>query len=107
MSNELPVIDLTQKPKQSWGTNEILSIVVVIWFVALACAHITAAIRTQPSQGESVIERTFTANTSLQIEAKPSTNKKSEDAELSRVYLHKAADVLELPYKPGDYLLDA
>jgi uncharacterized protein with FMN-binding domain len=33
MSNELPVLSQPPKPKQTWGTNELLAIAVVIWFV--------------------------------------------------------------------------
>ena len=44
--------------------------VLILVCIGLACAHIVSAIRTQPSQGESVIERTFTANASLQTTIK-------------------------------------
>jgi uncharacterized protein with FMN-binding domain len=33
MPNELPVVDTTQPRKRAWRTNEILAVVVVIWFV--------------------------------------------------------------------------
>ena len=44
--------------------------VLILVCIGLANAHIVSAIRTQPSQGESVIERTFTTNASLQTEPK-------------------------------------
>jgi hypothetical protein len=42
---------------------EVVWSVLLFICIGLACAHIVSAIRTQPSQGENVIERTFTANT--------------------------------------------
>ena len=47
--------------------------------VGLALAHIASAIRTQPSQGESVIRRTYTANPSVASEPQTSSSTNQEN----------------------------
>lgn len=42
--------------------------VLILICIGLALAHVISSIRTQPSQGESVIQRTFTKNETLASE---------------------------------------
>ena len=41
--------------------------VLILICIALAFAHIASAIRTQPSHGESLTERTFTVNEIVEV----------------------------------------
>ena len=54
--------------------------VLILTCVGLALAHIVSAVRTQPSQGESVIQRTFTTNETLASEPQSSSSPNQENS---------------------------
>jgi hypothetical protein len=54
--------------------------VLILICIGLACAHIVSAIRTQTSQGESVIKRTYTANPSIASEPQSSASSNQENS---------------------------
>jgi hypothetical protein len=56
--------------------------VLILICIGLACAHIVSAIQTQPSQGESVIKRTYIANPNIASEpqSNASTNQENSNA---------------------------
>ena len=54
--------------------------VLILICIGLAIAHIVSAMRTQPSQGESVIRRTYTANPSVASEPQTSSSTNQENS---------------------------
>ena len=54
--------------------------VLILVCIVLALAHIIASIQTQPSQGESVIQRTFTPNETLASEPQSNPSPKQENS---------------------------